>query len=359
MFNNISKQFLLILSASLLAMGCVHEMGPFDAASEEPLLQFEDLDGPEAKELIKAGDGTTTTLVSTAPVNAPQAHASSMAAAFQGTGGTAQGSIDIKLSNSTLHVDQPTAKVGVRVLDEQGNDVGKDVLVKTTFSAPFLPSGSQSFACITDDFGTCTFAWTAPDAAFVDGGDVQVAISSAQLNASTILVVFAAPNALFIEKPGAGVQLPTAPYKEGQTFQVPLYIETSGTTPGAYDIEFNFDPKKLRILGATAGECVGFAAPITNAAFNANKIGQLNVIGLGSTGYYDCITEERIHVANLTFEVLPGAAEGQNIATSPITCLVKDLIDDNLTALAHDKPCDFGDAMGTGKSGEVLIEPAQ
>ena len=85
----------------------------------------------------------------------------------------------------------------------------------------------------------------------------------------------------------------------------------------------------------------------------------MHVIGIGSTASYDCVNQDSVHVANLTFEVLPGAANGDATATSPISCVVHDLIDENLTELAEEKPCDFGDAMGTSKSGEVLIQPAQ
>ncbi|HIA02556.1 MAG TPA: hypothetical protein EYN06_09105 [Myxococcales bacterium] len=357
MLNTFTKYSALIILSSSLAIGCVHEMGPIDSDSPEQLLQNNEMTESKTPKLRQAnGEPAESPAIQTA-LSAPSVP-TMKAVSFVSDGGQSTGSINLILTNPTLHTTKPTATVAVRILDADGLNVGSDVIAKTVFSAPFLPEGSQSFACMTDKYGTCTFTWTAPDAAFEEGGNVAIDVTAGNLNAQAMLSVFAAPNPLVIQKPGAGVQLPTSPYAEGSTFQVPLYIATNGTVPGAYDIEFNFDPTKLRIIGASSGSCDGFAAPTTNAAFNANEEGTLHVIGIGSTAGYDCVNEESVHVANLTFEVLPGAANGDATATSPVSCVVHDLIDENLTELAEEKPCDFGDAMGTSKSGEVLIQPA-
>jgi hypothetical protein len=267
--------------------------------------------------------------------------------------------IEVTVITPTIHDSATTVRVGAKVVDGHNVGVGENVTVTGTFAADFLnENDANTTECVTDEDGVCVLMWTVPSAAFEMGGDLTMDIAALDLHTQVIVPVFPTPAALVISKPGMGLQLPTAPRNEGTSFDVPVYVETTGTTAGGYDIEVNYDPTKIQATAVSLGDCTGFGMPVHNMEQGANINGSLKLIGLNSGWNSNCAADERVHVVSVRFTVIDGAAE-ETVSSTAMTCNIRDLIDVNLTGLAHNKPCEFGDAMGTDTAGEVLIQAAE
>lgn len=281
-----------------------------------------------------------------APFNDQDPHS---AQAFQAADAVV--SLSVTPSASALYDDSDTVDLDMLALDDQGAAVEGALVVADFSGGVLVHNGAQSESCITDENGACTVTWTAPVEAFGIGGAIDVDVVSGTASALTLLTLFATPDALAIDRPGLGLQLPTSPRFEGESFEVPVFVETEGTTPGAYDLSIDFDASDLAIVAVTAGDCVAFADPVHNEV--SPGLLKLNAINVSTSEA--CATAERVQVATVTFEVVLGATSGSPVETSPLSCTVSDLYDTNFNHLAFDKPCDVADATGTGTAGEVLI----
>lgn len=253
----------------------------------------------------------------------------------------------------TLYVDAPDALVLVEVLSADDAPV-----VGAAVSATFTLTESTEVvaSCETDEDGRCTVAWSAPESEFEDGGAIAVVVTVGPLETNLELTALPTPQPLTISRPGAGLQLPISPRAEGDTFEVPVYVETTGTVPAAYDIALGFDAALLQVVGVSAGGCAAFATPVSNLTLDANATGQLVFNALNTASVSGCVAAERVHVATVQFMVMEGAAGGDTLTAAPVTCTLRDLIDGNLVTLASDKPCDVADAVGVDTAGEVLVK---
>jgi hypothetical protein len=258
----------------------------------------------------------------------------------------------------TIHADDPRVMIKVQALDNHHKGLGAELPVQVQFNGKAIEYASDKYArCTTDENGECVVAWTVPEMAFAAGGTITADINVDDMKSRIEITVFSKPNALVISKPGAGWQLPTTPRTEGSTFDVPLYIETEAT-PGAYDVALNYDGTKLAVTSVTYGKCAAFGMPTHNLEQGANEVGTLKVIGMNSWQSAPCAKDDRVHVATVSFRVLDGVAEENTLTTTELGCTVNTLIDVNFAQVADSKPCDFGDAMGTDTTGEVLLTAA-
>jgi hypothetical protein len=258
----------------------------------------------------------------------------------------------------TIHADNPRVMIKVQALDNHQKGLGSDLPVQAVFNGKAIEYVSDKYArCTTDANGECVIGWTVPETAFAAGGTITADINLNNMKSRIEISVFAKPTELKINKPGAGWQLPTTPRAEGSTFDVPLYIETNAT-PGAYDVALNFDGSKLAVTSVTYGKCAAFGMPTHNLEQGANEVGTLKVIGMNSWQAAPCAQDNRVHVATVRFRVLDGVAEENTLTTTELGCTVNTLIDVNFAQVADSKPCDFGDAMGTDTTGEVLLTTA-
>jgi hypothetical protein len=265
--------------------------------------------------------------------------------------------LDAAVVTPSLHRDAPEAVLDVILTEDVSAAAG--LLVEASLASARWES-PRGASCTTDPSGRCSLVWT------LEPGDFE-ALSEMELAAATFEVagvvletsgevptfaVYPAPSPLIVTRPGIGLQLPTIPLLPGDTFSVPVYVETTGTIPAAYDLRVEFDPAALEVLDVSGGACTGFASPVHNGGGLANQTGQLLMNAISPNASDDCVTDERVHVATIELRVREGAAPGPRA----IGCRVRDLFDTNFWKLAHDKACDVADVSVGGATGVLLVE---
>ncbi|MBT9555110.1 MAG: hypothetical protein IV100_03725 [Myxococcales bacterium] len=257
----------------------------------------------------------------------------------------------------SLHRDAPEAVLDV-VLSENGS-AAAGLLVEASLASARWPSPRAS-SCTTDEGGRCALIWDLDPADFEALPEIELATATFDVPGFVLetsgevptFSVFPAPSPLVVMRPGIGLQLPTVPLVPGDTVAVPVYVETTGTIPAAYDLRVEFDPAVLEVVDVTGGACAGFAAPVHNGGGLANQTGQLLMNAISPNVSDACVTDERVHVATIALRVREGAAAG----ALTIGCRVRDLFDTNFWKLAHDKACDVGDLAVGGATGVLLVE---
>ena len=125
-----------------------------------------------------------------------------------------------------------------------------------------------------------------------------------------------------------GVQIPTTPKSPGDIFEVPVYLSTTGSTPGAYDMRLHFDPNHIAVVGITGGTCEGMGSPVSNVGM-PDMNGTLRFNAITADGNAVCLNNgEAAHVATVIIQVL-SIGDG----TTDIQCEVKDYLGFNFNPL--------------------------
>lgn len=259
----------------------------------------------------------------------------SPAVAFQ-TGPGAPVSLTPIVITPQVWVGSPTAHVAVQVRDALGATVGQGVVVEASVVEP--AAGDDPASCVTTAAGQCLLSVAVPEAAFDEGAGVTLALAAGEAVAGVTVQAQPAPADLDIESPGAGLQLPTAPVGAGETFDVPLYVESADVEAGAYDMTIGFDPSRVALTAVSPGSCEAFAEPVHNLTV-ANDAGALKINGINTMQGVACAAESRVHVGTLTFTALAAADFGAASTEVPIDCVATGLFSIDFAHLASYTAC--------------------
>ena len=255
----------------------------------------------------------------------------------------------------TLYADNAGVQIAVQARDSLGRPVAQGTAVKVVMSGASIPAGaSKETGCSTDAKGRCIASWTAPSAVFESGASIFATVTVGPVSQPPLaFTVVPRPDVLVVQTPGAGLQLPLSPRFTNDTFQVPVYVNSGSSTLGAYDIRVSFDKFELQATALSKGGCAAFNDPVSNLVGDANATGTLKFNSLNSGTGEPCAAGAKIHVATITFKVLPGLPVDDPTGAAVVTCLVQDLFDNNFNQLVSGKVGDVAGPEGVGTSGEV------
>ena len=265
--------------------------------------------------------------------------------------------LDATVVTPSLHRDAPEAVLDVAATEDGNAAVG--ILVDAWLSSPRWGSPRPA-SCTTDGSGRCAIVWPLDAVDFDALSTIEAASAAFDIDGVVLettgevpsFEIYPSPSPLLVTRPGVGLQLPTFPLASGDTLAVPVYLETTGSTPAAYDLRVEFDPMVLEVASVTGGACTGFAAPVHNGGGLANQTGELLMNAISPNVQDDCVRAERVHVATIEFRVRDDAPPGPQ----SIGCRVRDFFDTNFWNLASDQACDVADIALGGSSGTLLVE---
>ncbi|MEC8025196.1 MAG: cohesin domain-containing protein [Myxococcota bacterium] len=173
--------------------------------------------------------------------------------------------------------------------------------------------------CTTDPNGICVLSMNPHVASYTATVEAGGVTQYVDINVSQ--PSYPAENAI-------GVQIPTTPKSPGDIFEVPVYLSTTGSVPGAYDMRLHFDPNTIAVVGITGGDCEGMGSPVSNVGMPEMN-GTLRFNAITADGNAACLnSSETAHVATVILQVL-SIGDG----TTDIQCEVKDYLGFNFNPL--------------------------
>jgi len=254
-------------------------------------------------------------------------------------------SLSITAITPALYVDAPIAYVALQARDSRGASVQPGTLVTAEFVGP--NGAPETTFCETMANGACLVSWEAPADWFQTEADLQINASADNATASLDIALVPMTDAQLLSQPGASITLPDSPRFPGESFDVPVYLETPGLEAGAYDVRMEFDPDQLVVSAVFPGTCQGFADPIHNAGTTAADDGILHINGINALQSMTCLDEDQVHVATVRFTVPATAAATPESA--PLSCTIAGLYSIHFAELASGNDCQV--------HGQVQIQP--
>ena len=259
--------------------------------------------------------------------------------------------IAIVSMRDVLYADQSEARFAIQARDVAGRPVATGTLVSAAFTGAGLSNATSS--CALNDQGRCVLVWGAPASSFAVGGLVSVQFTvGSQPGPPASLNIVPVPPSLTLATGQAGLDLPLSPRFTDATFDVPVYVAVGAAIAGSYDIRINFNQNMLQVSAVKAGTCGAFGPPVNNLAVDANSAGLLKINAFNTSSAAPCASGDSVHVATLTFQVLPGLTPDDPTVSAQISGTLQTLTDVNLVSLGSG-PVQIRDGQGQGTQGFV------
>ncbi|MFT5431763.1 MAG: hypothetical protein ACI9OJ_002461, partial [Myxococcota bacterium] len=218
-----------------------------------------------------------------------------------------------------LHTGQPLT-VAAHLVDAQGRPAGQGQTVKFTLH------DKQVGSCVADFNGLCTATATLPHTLFGSAATISIVATAGLVETTTTVALTKAADALSLKVGGVGATLPAGAVVRGNTFEMPIVVNTGSATLGAYDLMFEFVPAHYEVVSVRAGQASSaFAAPVWSVNAAGDLGAQLRINGLTTWQDRAAATGPAVEVAVVTFRhgagVQPGPA---NLISGKVTRLLSD-----------------------------------
>ena len=202
------------------------------------------------------------------------------------------------------------------------------LFTRDALAAPAGPGFEAGFVLEVDDLEIATDATDAgdgfycgwveiPGALFESWGEAEISgwIEALVTEPQTVTIA-AAPGYTALDVGEVAITIPLGPVALGESFEVPVVVNSGSHAISAYNVSVNFDESVLEVITVAQGAAVDLSHPVSNAATDANDIGKLSFNAINENPAGGTAQGEAVEVAVITFGVRSDATPGVAAAIS-------------------------------------------